>query len=296
MLRAVCSLVVFFAVGQTITAQPCRGGTMSVQVLGSGDPFVNPHRASSSYILWLGGRNRILVDAGGGAFLRFGQAEARLADLSLILISHLHPDHVSDLPALLWLSNLARKDSLPIIGPDANDAVPSISTFLRRLFDPQQGAFPMLGGTLRGAGGGVPLDITVVGAANDPRSAVFAGNGMTVSAVPVPHAKVPSIAYRVQTADGSVVFGSDQSGDDARFAEFARDADILVMHLTAGVGQNIPGHASPAVVGEVALAARARRLVLSHIGQFDVNAAVADIRKRYRGAVSIAADLQCFGV
>jgi len=45
---------------------------------------------------------------GGGAFLRFGQAQAKLSDLSLIAISHLHPDHVSDLPALLWLSCLEK--------------------------------------------------------------------------------------------------------------------------------------------------------------------------------------------
>ena len=63
---------------------------------------------------------------GGGAFLRFGQAQAKLSDLSLVAISHLHPDHVSDLPALLWLSHQARKDPLPIVGPSGNDVAPSL--------------------------------------------------------------------------------------------------------------------------------------------------------------------------
>jgi len=70
---------------------------------------------------------------GGGAFLRFGQSQAKLSDLSLVAISHLHPDHVSDLPALLWLSDQVRKESLTIVGPSGNETAPSFSTFLSRL-------------------------------------------------------------------------------------------------------------------------------------------------------------------
>src|SRR5262245_58749763 len=242
---AVFSIVAVGAATSAASAQPCSGDGMALQILGSGDPFPNPQRASSSYLVWLDGKSRILVDVGSGAFLRFGQAEGRVADLSAILISHLHPDHVSDLPALLWLSNVARKDPLPIIGPDANDVVPSLSTFLTRLFDRRQGAFPMLDGTLRGVGSGVPLDVTVVDLTVQSRSPIFDKNGVTVTGMAVPHANTPSIAYRVRTAQGVVVFGSDQSGEDPRFAEFARDADIVVMHLTIGAGQTIRGHAPP---------------------------------------------------
>ena len=71
---------------------------MTVQILGSGGPRINSERASASYLLWMDGQARMLVDAGGGAYLRFGQADARLSDLWLVGISHLHPDHVSDLP------------------------------------------------------------------------------------------------------------------------------------------------------------------------------------------------------
>ncbi len=89
----------------------------------------------------------MLVDMGGGAFLRFGQAQAKLSDLSLVAISHLHPDHVSDLPALLWLSHQARKDPLPIVGPSGNDVAPAFPVFLSRLFDEKNGAFQVLGPT-----------------------------------------------------------------------------------------------------------------------------------------------------
>jgi transposase len=84
-----------------------------------------------------------------------------------------------------------------------------------------------------------------------------------------------------------------ETGTNPRFAEFARASDILVMHLTIGAGESSPLHASPDVVGRVARAANARRLILSHIGQFDLEAAVAQVKKEYAGPVIVGSDLQC---
>jgi len=91
--------------GSSATAQSCSASPVAVQILGSGGPRINPLRASSSYLLWIDGRARVLVDMGGGAHHRFGQSLAKLEDLWMVGISHLHPDHVSDLPAFLWLSH-----------------------------------------------------------------------------------------------------------------------------------------------------------------------------------------------
>jgi ribonuclease BN (tRNA processing enzyme) len=135
MLRPVATFIALLAMATPGFAQPCGGDAMGVQVLGSGGPRINRERASTSYLVWLGGQGRILIDAGGGAFLRFGQAGGQLESLSLVAISHLHPDHVSDLPALLWLSNLARKEPLRIAGPSGGDVTPDFGTFLSRLFD-----------------------------------------------------------------------------------------------------------------------------------------------------------------
>jgi glyoxylase-like metal-dependent hydrolase (beta-lactamase superfamily II) len=96
---AIVGLLALLSIPSSVLAQSCTANPVAVQILGSGGPGVNRDRASSSYLLWIDAQARILVDIGGGAFLRFGQAQARLSDLSLIAISHLHPDHVSDLPA-----------------------------------------------------------------------------------------------------------------------------------------------------------------------------------------------------
>jgi ribonuclease BN (tRNA processing enzyme) len=301
-MRIRCSVTVLVlaaawtALAAGAAAEPCAPGGVGVQILGSGGPRVNPERASASYLVWIGGQGRILVDAGGGAFLRFGQAGGRLEDLWLMALSHLHADHSSDLPALLWLSNQARKTPLPIAGPSGNDAVAAFPEFLRRLFDEKAGAFQLLSGTLRGPGQGVPLDVTVVDVAKEDPTLVFEQNGVRVTGLGVPHANVPSVAYRVQASGAAMVFGSDQTLTNPKFTEFARNADVLVLHFTIGAGANSPLHAAPDVVGRAARESGARRLVLSHIGQFDLDLAVAEVKKHYAGPVIVGADLHCTAV
>jgi ribonuclease BN (tRNA processing enzyme) len=274
-------------------AARCPASPLSVQVLGSGGPFVTRDRASASYLVWIDGQPRILVDAGGGASVRFGQAEAQLADLSLIAISHLHPDHVSDLPALLWLSDAVRKDRLAIAGPSGNDDVPDFKTFLTRLFDQKTGAFQVLGGLLGAAGRGVPLDPTVVDVTKADATSVLNRDGVTVTARGIPHGNIPALAFRVSANGASIVLSTDQTGTNPAFVDFARDADVLVMHLMIGAGAVSPLHASPEVVGRVARDANARRLVLGHIGQFDLDPALSDVKKNFTGPLVVAADLQC---
>lgn len=274
-----------------------------MQILGSGGPFINSERASSSYLLWVDGQAKILVDMGGGAYLRFGQSGAKLSDLALVAISHLHPDHVSDLPALLWLSHVVRKEPLPIVGPSAgkgvagpagNDLAPDFPTFLARLFDEKNGAFQVMGATLGAAkGNGVRLEVSVVDVMKAEPSTVFDGQGLKVTAFGIPHANMPTLAYRVETRNGSIVLSSDQNGTNPKFVDFARNANVLIMHLAIAAGAVSPLHAAPAVVGQIAQQAGVGRLIVSHIGLFDLDAAIAELKKSYTGPLTIGADLQC---
>jgi len=46
-----CSMFVL-AVPFGASAQSCAAGPVTVQILGSGGPAINPERASTSYLLW----------------------------------------------------------------------------------------------------------------------------------------------------------------------------------------------------------------------------------------------------
>jgi ribonuclease BN (tRNA processing enzyme) len=310
-IAAIASTLV--APGTPAAAQStCASEPLAVQVLGSGGPHAGDTRASTGYLVWQNGKAVVMVDAGGGTFLRFGEAGARLQDLALLAISHLHPDHVSDLPALLWLSETTRKQPLKAAGPSGGGAFPPFDTFVSRLFDAGTGAFPILGGTVGKPGQGVRLDLTVLDAAAGTPQRVPADAGVEVSAIGVPHADVPSVAYKVLIGGRSIVFAADQNGTDPKFVEFASGADVLVMHLAVSQ-QTAPFlaqvHARPSTVGQVAQGAKAKTLILSHLMKAppafatpqwfslsDLDGAIAEVRKAYSGTVEAAADLQCIPI
>jgi ribonuclease BN (tRNA processing enzyme) len=115
----------------------CTGHGVELQVLGSGGPEVQDKRASSSYLIWREGKARVLVDAGGGSALRFGESGARMEDLKFILLSHLHVDHTGDLPALFMSSYFGERVSpLPLFGPIGNQDFPATTVYIADLFDP----------------------------------------------------------------------------------------------------------------------------------------------------------------
>jgi ribonuclease BN (tRNA processing enzyme) len=122
---------------------------------------------------------------------------------------------------------------------------------------------------------------------------VFDKDGLKVTALGIPHGPMPTLAYRVQTRDASVVFSSDQTGTNPKFVEFAKGANALVMHLAIAADAASPLHAPPAVVGRIAQEAGVGRLILSHIGQFPLDPAIAEVKKSYSGPLTIGADLQC---
>jgi ribonuclease BN (tRNA processing enzyme) len=251
-----------------------------------------------------------MIDAGWGALMRFREAGAQFDQLALLAISHLHPDHVSDLPALFW-GERGRGAPLPISGPSGTPQFPDLGTFLTRMFSPTSGAFQVLEGTLRSGGSGPSLEATIVDISRPEPAPILVQGSLRVTALGVPHGNTPSLAYRVQVGDRTIVFGSDQNGGNEKFIEFARDADALVMHFP--LSSRAPEarrrvHAPPVVVGRLAKEAAVQHLILSHFSKApsdsapegeslsDLAASVAEVRTQYRGRVSTSRDLECFPV
>ena len=108
-------LVLLLSTGLHAVDKKCPSKGVCLQVLGSGGPELQDKRASSSYLIWQDGKARILIDAGGGSALRFGQSGANVKDLCAVVFTHLHVDHSSDFPALIKASFFEdRNDDLPI--------------------------------------------------------------------------------------------------------------------------------------------------------------------------------------
>ena len=283
----------------------CNSAELALQILGSGGPIADDGRASAGYIVWVNGKSKYLIDTGGGTFLRFAEAGANFLDLDLIGISHFHADHSADLPAILKSGYFAKRErALPIIGPGGGGPFPALHDYLNALLNSEKGAYRYLSGYLDGSGGLPKLEQIEIESSQDDVVSVFgiSNAGEQVDALHVPHGIVPALAYRVRIGDKRIVFASDQNGSRAEFIDFAKNADVLVMHMpvpegVTGAGRQL--HAPPSVIGDIAANAGVEKLVLSHFmarSLRDLDENVSIVRSRYDGPVHVSNDLDCIAL
>src|SRR5271163_1636518 len=285
------------------TAQSCGATGLAVQVLGSGGPETQDKRASTSYLVWDHGRARVILDAGGGSSLRFGESGAQMSQPDVFLFSHFHIDHSSDFPALIFSSWFEdRKRPLPVFGPPGNNFMPSTTEFVHDLFNDPHGAWRYLSELVEpGTGGSYQLQPHNVVAGSTP-VLVFRNTDMTVYAVRVIHGAVPALAWRVEIGGKRIVFSGDTNGEGDGLTQLALDADLFIAHNAVpegatGVERRL--HMPPSVIGTIAANAHVKQLVLSHrmlrtLGK--EKEAEAEIRRRYSGPIAFANDLDCFPV
>ena len=249
-------------------AQSCGAQGVAAQVLGSGGPELQDKRASSSYLVWKDGQALVLVDAGGGSALRFGESGAQMSQLDVLLFTHYHVDHSADFPALIkssWFED--RKRPLPIYGPAGNDFMPSTTEFVYDFFGEKHGAYRYLSELLMpGEEGSYKMQPHNVVADSKPVTAFRSGD-LAVYAVRVVHGQVPALAWRVEVGGKFIVFSGDTNGDNPGLVQLALNADLFIAHNAVpegAVGIERRLHMPPSVIGQIAEDAHVKNLVLSH--------------------------------
>ena len=298
---AACGLSIASAYADVPDTCPPEEG-IALQVLGSGGPIADDARASTAYLVWVDGQSRVLIDAGSGSFLRFGEAGASFAELEFIGLSHFHTDHSADFPALLKSGYFSQRERpLAIAGPSGSARFPGFSQYLAGLLDEETGVYRYLSGYLDGSGGLVQLRATEVDAAATTPVAVLRDleQGLRVDALGVPHGIIPAIAFRVTVRDRSFVFSSDQNLSVAAFADFAKDATVLIMHMVIPEDAGAAArrlHAVPSRIAAVANRAAPETLVVSHFmarSLRDPAKGTEIVQQRFTGEVVLAEDLLC---
>jgi ribonuclease BN (tRNA processing enzyme) len=270
---------------------------LEVVVLGSGGPGALG-RASSSYVVLIDGTPRILVDAGSGAFVRIGEAKIALDTLDIVLLTHLHIDHASELPGLMKARAVSSSGPIAfqIFGPAGSPGIeggayfPSTSRFLNLLFGPR-GAFAYLRD--------FAAPITIEPRDLPAKLSVMSFGGFTVSAVAGHHGDAPAVIYRVDHAGQSVTFSGDiDAAGLPALRRIAAQTDLLVFHAVVLDPPGSPAvlytlHTPPRAIGELARDAHARRLLLSHLSPATDGGrqpVMASIRASYGGPVIFAED------
>jgi ribonuclease BN (tRNA processing enzyme) len=271
----------------------------------AGGPMPVAGRRGISAALAVGDRV-FVIDCGRGAPSAFADAQLDFSHLEAVFLTHLHADHIGDLPGMLlypWGGRTGPDGPLPpvrVYGPARPDTLPTGDAVFHRESTicpdlPVPGTADLVENILAGYAyhlNVMPLDAHMPDAGSLVRAAdirvqagsegstqaqVVADDGsVRVTAVAVTHGRaVPALAYRFDTADGSVVFSGDTTAND-NLVSLARDADILVhevadlgfleRHGTTGAALERMAalHTDVTQAGGVAERAGVRELILSH--------------------------------
>jgi ribonuclease BN (tRNA processing enzyme) len=233
--------------------------TTELVLLGTaGAPMPVPGRMGISSALIVDGRV-FVVDCGRGSPSAFAGAGLDFTRLEAVFLTHLHADHIGDLPGmLLYPWGVRAGDNGPlapirVYGPSRPGALPAGDAVFHRQTTicpelPAPGTADLVAHILAGYAyhlNVMPLDSHMPDAGALVRAIDIAAPAWTedrtqvpvvvvddesvrVTSVAVTHGRaVPALAYRFDTPDGSVVFSGDTSVNEDLIA-LAEGADILV--------------------------------------------------------------------
>jgi ribonuclease BN (tRNA processing enzyme) len=282
------------------------GATELVLLGTAGAPMPVAGRGGISAALVVDGRV-FVIDCGRGSPSAFVDAGLDFPRLEAVFLTHLHADHIGDLPGLLlypWGVRVGDNGPLApirVYGPSRPHTVPTGDAAFHRETTihpelPAPGTTDLVESILAGYAyhlNVMPLDARMPDAGalvraidiaiparteGSPRAPllVFDDGVVRVTAVAVTHGHaVPALAYRFDTADGSVAFSGDTTVNDDLIA-LAQGADILVHHVadlgylerhgtTGAALERMAGlHTDVTDVGSVAQRAGVGELILSH--------------------------------
>lgn len=102
--------------------------TLSITLLGTGSPMPSPDRAGPATLISAGqgeSAEHYMVDAGRGVLMRLAAAGLGASDLTALMITHLHSDHITDLNDVIttrWIMTFV-KTPLTVVGPIGTQSV-----------------------------------------------------------------------------------------------------------------------------------------------------------------------------
>jgi len=265
---------------------------VTFEVLGSGGPEIDG-RASASYLVWINNKARILVDTGSGSMLRFEESGAKLEDLELVALTHLHIDHVVDLPSYVKAGYFTHRSALlPIVGPIANQYFPSTNEYINIMFG-KKGAYRYMSDVLTPQSDSFQI---VPESINAPSIVRKQYKDFTLSIINVNHGIIPALAFRIDVGEKSILISGDTSNTNKQLEKLAKNVDLFVAHhaipeVHGTYANNL--HMTPSIIADVAYSANVKKIVLTHrmrrtLGEEKESLKI--IKKQYKGPVIFADD------
>jgi ribonuclease Z len=248
-------------------------------------------------------------DIGSGSLAHFDGLHHPVTATTKVFLSHLHADHVGDMPTLVWsLAKAGRRDPVEVWGPASDRPELGTLAYARHL----EAAHAWDTESLAGHPGQSGARTVATEVPYDTPATVYERDGVTISSFPVLHIQNGSVGYRLDYAGRSVVFSGD-TRPCRTLVDASAGADLLI-HETfpsavvyaqkAGVPPEFAErivnlvHTSPAMAGMVFERAGARMSVMWHLAVDHETAGSAwrEMRTEHDGPVVIAQDLTVFDI
>ncbi len=272
-----------------------------VVLTGTGYPRPHPDRAGPGAMVRRG-ECILQFDAGRGTVMRLAALGVTCRQLSALFVTHHHSDHLVALPDIAltrWIARDAGRDDAPltVVAPKGPAA-----RFSERLLEPWADDIAVrVEQTGRGTAPGVRCISFDVG---PEATEIWREGDVVVSACAVHHEPVlPSVAYRVDTPEGSVVISGDTRTCD-ELATLAAGADVVIHEVirskaVSGSFANAVTnyHADSVALGGMMSGTDVPVLMLTHIipapeSDADEQALIDEVREGgYRGDIVVGKDL-----
>ena len=223
-------------------------------ILGAGGAVPTPTHNPAAYWVTVDG-HPILMDPGPGALVRLvqsGQAPNGVDDIDMVILTHLHPDHCSDLLHLFFAMHSPvpkNTKTLQLYGP------PGLKNYLDQL----RGIYgSWLEPRIRS------LEVTEIG----PGVTVPLPGGGTLKPFKVNHPQDRlskfALGYRIADAENNIAVFSGDTGPCPELNEAAAGADLLVVECSTPDHLATPGHMAVSQVAELCAEAKPKLTVLTH--------------------------------
>lgn len=227
----------------------------------------------NTHLALVGSESLVIIDLPNNPLVRLKRAGLDVNQLTDLIVTHFHPDHVSGVPILLmnlWL--MGRKEPLSIHG--LTSTMYCLQSMME-LYEWQtwQGFYPLFINQL-------------------PAEEIFPvafNSEWRIFSSPVKHL-IPTLGLRIEFIKSKKVMAfSSDTEPCPEMVNLAKQADVLLHEATG----KFTGHSNPAQAGEVATQASAKSLYLIHYPTREKTKAslVTEAQQTFSGQVKLAEDL-----
>jgi ribonuclease BN (tRNA processing enzyme) len=241
-------------------------------IIGSGTGIPSLRRGSPGLVV-LSDSTKLFIDSGPGTLRKMLEVGITYQDIDILLYTHIHPDHVSDLVPILFACKYAdvprEKDLLCIGGPGFKSYFEKLKNLYGSWIEPQS------------------YRLTIKEISQEP----LLYRDLRILSKPMAHIS-ESFGYRIKFNDGKSMTISGDTDYCQNIIDLASEVDLLVLECSFPDGEKVEGHLTPSLAGRIASESRCKKLLLIHLypvcDQFDI---VGQCKKIFQGQIILGEDL-----